>query len=198
MTDIRSILNYLFVYQHQLCMFGIAEASGCCLFVIVKMLLHAGSTTRRWSLSVERTLSDAATPTAAAGTAPGPTPRRPSRTSTSSSCLRTSGAFLELRVAFVLVDSLFSRAQGGNATIIELWYRQRSVVHSSSESWIFLVTCRTKKKWNGPLQYEDPSKQLMMLPTDLVRPQTPHSRAHSYHSIYAAVQPAAEGTVVPS
>ena len=29
---------------------------------------------------------------------------------------------------------------------------------------------RRKKKWNGPLQYEDESGQLMMLPTDLVSP----------------------------
>ena len=26
----------------------------------------------------------------------------------------------------------------------------------------------TKKKWAGPLQYEDPSGKLMMLPTDMV------------------------------
>ncbi len=26
----------------------------------------------------------------------------------------------------------------------------------------------TKKKWNGPLQYEDPTGKLMMLPTDMV------------------------------
>ena len=30
------------------------------------------------------------------------------------------------------------------------------------------VCCRRKKKWNGPLQYEDESGELMMLPTDLV------------------------------
>ncbi len=29
--------------------------------------------------------------------------------------------------------------------------------------------CRTKKKWKGPLQYEDSTKELMMLPTDMVR-----------------------------
>ena len=28
--------------------------------------------------------------------------------------------------------------------------------------------CRTKKKWRGPLQYEDPTGELMMLPTDMV------------------------------
>ena len=32
------------------------------------------------------------------------------------------------------------------------------------------VCCRRKKKWNGPLQYEDESGELMMLPTDLVSP----------------------------
>ena len=32
-----------------------------------------------------------------------------------------------------------------------------------------LMARRTKKKWNGPLQYEDPSKHLMMLPTDMAR-----------------------------
>lgn len=26
----------------------------------------------------------------------------------------------------------------------------------------------SKKKWNGPLQYEDPTGKLMMLPTDMV------------------------------
>jgi hypothetical protein len=26
-----------------------------------------------------------------------------------------------------------------------------------------------KKKWSGPIQYEDPSGELMMLPTDMVR-----------------------------
>ena len=29
--------------------------------------------------------------------------------------------------------------------------------------------CRSQKKWWGPKQFEDPSKELMMLPTDLVR-----------------------------
>ncbi len=28
---------------------------------------------------------------------------------------------------------------------------------------------RNKRKWSGPLQYEDKSKTLMMLPTDMVR-----------------------------
>ena len=42
---------------------------------------------------------------------------------------------------------------------------------------------RTKKKWNGPLQYEDPSKQLMMLPSDMARLRTLALRARS--SIYA-------------
>lgn len=29
------------------------------------------------------------------------------------------------------------------------------------------VLCRRKKKWSGPLQYEDKSGQLMMLPGDM-------------------------------
>ena len=32
-----------------------------------------------------------------------------------------------------------------------------------------LGLCRTKKKWRGPVQYEDPSGDFMMLPTDMVR-----------------------------
>ena len=28
-------------------------------------------------------------------------------------------------------------------------------------------SCRRKKRWNGPVQYEDPTKALMMLPTDM-------------------------------
>ena len=40
-------------------------------------------------------------------------------------------------------------------------------------AWLELVHdafwCRKKKNWKGPLQYEDSSKSLMMLPTDMVR-----------------------------
>jgi hypothetical protein len=32
---------------------------------------------------------------------------------------------------------------------------------------LFCLGCRRKKRWNGPLQYEDKSGQLMMLPTDM-------------------------------
>ena len=31
------------------------------------------------------------------------------------------------------------------------------------------IRLRNKRKWRGPLQYEDKSKTLMMLPTDMVR-----------------------------
>lgn len=37
----------------------------------------------------------------------------------------------------------------------------------------------TEKKWNGPLQYEDPSGQLMMLPTDLELRDDPVFRGYS-------------------
>lgn len=40
----------------------------------------------------------------------------------------------------------------------------------SHKSWMLCTLCRTQKKWWGPKQFEDPSKELMMLPTDLVRP----------------------------
>jgi cytochrome c peroxidase len=35
-----------------------------------------------------------------------------------------------------------------------------------------------KKEWSGPMQYEDPSKELMMLPTDMVLAQDPEFRKH--------------------
>jgi len=41
----------------------------------------------------------------------------------------------------------------------------------------------TKKKWNGPEQYEDPSKELMMLPADLALLHDPSFR--KYVEIYA-------------
>lgn len=36
--------------------------------------------------------------------------------------------------------------------------------------WLWLLISRTKKKWSGPPQYEDPTGKLMMLPTDMVSP----------------------------
>ena len=66
--------------------------------------------------------------------------------------------------------------------------------YSCTDCEIPFVTRRTKKKWNGPLQYEDPSKQLMMLPTDLVRLPTLVGTQYNYF-IHVAVQLAALGAV---
>jgi len=41
----------------------------------------------------------------------------------------------------------------------------------------------TKREWKGPLQYEDPSKQLMMLPADMIMIEDPAFR--KYVELYA-------------
>jgi len=48
---------------------------------------------------------------------------------------------------------------------------------------LLLDTKWTKREWNGPLQYEDPSKQLMMLPADLAMIEDPQFR--KYVELYA-------------
>jgi len=48
---------------------------------------------------------------------------------------------------------------------------------------LLLDTKWTKREWNGPLQYEDPSKQLMMLPSDLAMIEDPQFR--KYVELYA-------------
>jgi cytochrome c peroxidase len=49
-----------------------------------------------------------------------------------------------------------------------------------------LLFLRTKKKWNGPLQYEDKTGSLMMLPTDMVLLSDRSFRKHV--DVYAADQ----------
>lgn len=54
----------------------------------------------------------------------------------------------------------------------------------SNDYFVQLLTNKwTPKKWNGPLQYEDPSGNLMMLPADLVLRDDPNFR--KYASLYA-------------
>jgi len=48
---------------------------------------------------------------------------------------------------------------------------------------LLLDTKWTKREWKGPLQYEDPSKQLMMLPADLALVQDPQFK--KYVELYA-------------
>ena len=46
--------------------------------------------------------------------------------------------------------------------------KERNSLLPQADAWCVLG-CRKKKNWKGPLQYEDSSKSLMMLPTDMVR-----------------------------
>eukprot|EP00898_Chlorokybus_atmophyticus_P009296 jgi/Chlat1/997/Chrsp108S01408 len=57
----------------------------------------------------------------------------------------------------------------------------------SNEYYVQLTTNKwSKKKWNGPLQYEDPTGELMMLPTDMELIWDPSFR--KWTDLYAADQ----------
>jgi hypothetical protein len=59
-------------------------------------------------------------------------------------------------------------------------YLRDSVVHKTNT---YSHLCRTEKKWAGPMQYEDPTGDLMMLPTDMCLMSDPSFR--KYVDLYA-------------
>lgn len=121
------------------------------------------STMRRlWPLA-ERIAWVAVTQIALASRGRGPILLQPSQICTSRSCWTKNGAsnIHYLHCLSCLCDKLIicgAKTSSSLANFVSLQQSDQLKILTNSIS-------RTKKKWSGPVQYEDPSKELMMLPT---------------------------------